>query len=146
MFPVSGLFFSFLSVSVFLPGLQESTHRMKLLSNGSLEEQTLQTRKNKQSQNQAFSCFVVCSAAAETQACTWGKSFFLFLPRPHLCDPRTSKAGKRGGTSGCLISQILPARCLSDDSLLILSLRVVVEIKLCLLYISLWPRHPYLCC
>lgn len=99
MFPASGLgvfLFSFLLVSVFLPGPQESTHRMKPLSNGSFEVQTLQTRKNKHSQNQVFSSFVVCSAAAETQAHTWGKSFSCFFQGHAYVTWGLLRLGKRG--------------------------------------------------
>lgn len=99
MFPASGflIFFSFLLVSVFLPGLQESTHRMKPLSNGSFEEQTLQIRKNKHSQNQALSSFVVCSAAAaETQARTWDKSFSCLFQGPTYATREFIRLGKAG--------------------------------------------------
>lgn len=101
MFPASGFFFPFLLVSVFLPGLQESTHRMKLLSNGSFEKQTLQTRKNKHSQNQAFSFFVIClAAAAETQAHTWGKSFSCFFQGPAYVTQGLLRLGRGGGRRG----------------------------------------------
>lgn len=102
MFPASGLgvfLFSFLLVSVFLPGPQESTHRMKPLSNGSFEVQTLQTRKNKHSQNRAFSSFVISSAAAETQARTWGKSFSCFFQGHAYVTSKAGEEGARGGVS-----------------------------------------------
>lgn len=99
MFPASGLgvlLFSFLLVSVFLPGPQESTHRMKPLSNGSFELQTLQTRKNKHSQTPALSSFVVCSAAAATQARTWGKSFSCCFQGHTYVTWGLLRLGKRG--------------------------------------------------
>lgn len=102
-------FFSFLLVSVFLPGLQESAHRMKPLSNGSFEEQTLQTRKNKHSQNQAFSSFVICwAAAAETQARTWGKSFSCFFRGSAYVTRGLLRLGK-GGREG--VSHLADPSC-----------------------------------
>lgn len=135
--------FSFLLVSVFLPDPQESTHRMKPLSNGSFEVQTLQTRKNKHSQNQAFSSFVICSAAAETQAHTWGKSFSCFFQGHAYVTWGLLRLGRRGqeGVShrtdpSCEVLEwwlpIDPERACGR------------EITPCLLDISHCPGHPYL--
>lgn len=90
------LFFSPFFWSLFSCQAYRKAHRMKLLSNGGFEEWTLQTRKNKHSQNQAFSFVTFWLWRPSSYLSKSFSCFFLdpaYVTQEHL---RLGMGGQRG--------------------------------------------------